>query len=105
MVLKSLLDTAILSESMHKENGSFSAKISWGSQSRVWRQSPLVIPDAHFLIVCSSLMFIVKKFGLLGKNWVGCPTFAGMVLKSLLGTATLSESMHKENERFSTKIS
>ena len=46
-----------------------------------------------------------KKFGLLGKNWVDCPNFAGMVLKSLHGTATLSESMHKENGSIQAKIS
>ena len=51
------------------------------------------------------MLIFKKKFGLLGKNWVDCPNFAGMVLKSLLGTATLSEGMHKENERFSTKLS
>ena len=66
---------------------------------------PLVIPDAHFPIVFSSLMFIFKKIGFLGKHWVYSPTFAGMVLKSLLGTATLSESMHKGNGSFSPKIS
>merc|ERR1712020_346668 len=50
-------------------------------------------------------MFIFLKIGCLGRHWVYSPTFAGMVLKSLLGTATLSESMHKKNGSFSAKIS
>ena len=55
--------------------------------------SPLVIPDAHFPIVFSSLMFIFLKIGCLGKNGMYQSSFPDMVLKSLLSTTTLSEGL------------
>ena len=88
-----------------RKMGAFQQRFQGAPSQGFEANSQFVIPNAHFPIVFSSLMFIVKKFGLLGKNWVGCPTFAGMVLKSLLGTATLSESMHKDDGSIQAKIS
>ena len=63
MDLRSLVSTASVSESMHKEGWSIQAKISGAPIERFEANPQLVIPDAHFDSVFSALMLILEKIG------------------------------------------